>query len=111
MQNLISNAVKYRSARPAHIQIGADRQGDSWLFYVRDNGIGIAPEYQQRIFEIFRRLHSAAVPGTGIGLALCKAIIEEHGGSIWVESEPGAGSTFFFKLPGEAVSAQMSADS
>lgn len=103
MQNLISNAVKYRSARSPQIEIRADREGDSWVFSVRDNGIGLAPEYQERIFEIFRRLHSAAVPGTGIGLALCKAIVEEHGGSIWVVSEPGAGSTFFFKLPAEAV--------
>ena len=100
-QNLIGNALKYRRpATPPAIQIGAVREGATWHFTVRDNGIGIAPEYAERIFEIFQRFHTQGeYPGTGIGLAIARKIAERHGGRIWVESEPGRGSTFHLILP------------
>ena len=98
-QNLIANAIKFRSDKSPEIHIGARREQDAWLFWVRDNGIGIAPQYAERIFMIFQRLHTRkAYPGTGIGLAICKRIVERHGGSIRVESQPGQGSTFYFTL-------------
>ncbi len=98
-QNLVGNAIKFRSAKP-RIRISAEREGDYWRFQFADNGIGIAPEYGQRIFEVFQRLHSiAAYEGTGIGLALCKKLITQHKGKIWVESEEGKGATFIFTLP------------
>src|SRR5262249_39783761 len=101
-QNLISNAIKYRSAEEPRIEISAERQDGPWRFSVRDNGIGISPAYHQRIFRLFQRLHTAhEYPGTGIGLALCKKIVQTHGGDIWVESEAGKGSTFMFTLPAE----------
>ena len=99
-QNLIANAIKFRGKNHPEIRIGATRQGDEWVFSVSDNGIGIDPAYWDKIFEIFKRLHTREeYPGTGIGLAICRRIVERHGGRIWVESEEGKGSTFFFSLP------------
>lgn len=99
-QNLIGNAIKYR--RPdvsPRIHVSARGDGDSWIFSVQDNGIGIEPHYQDYVFQAFHRLHGREIPGSGIGLATCKKIVEAHGGSIWVESELGKGSTFYFRLP------------
>jgi len=99
-RNLIGNALKFRSDPPPVIQVTGERAGNECLFQVSDNGIGIAPEHQQRIFAVFQRLHTRAeYPGNGIGLALCKKIVEQYGGRIWVESRPGAGSSFKFTFP------------
>lgn len=97
-QNLISNAIKYRSEASPEIDISVDRLGQQWLVKVADNGVGIAPEYHDHIFGLFKRLHSRSIDGTGIGLAMCRKIVEGSGGKIWVESAPGRGSTFCLTL-------------
>jgi light-regulated signal transduction histidine kinase (bacteriophytochrome) len=100
LQNLIDNSIKFRSKEPPRIHVGARQLSERLLFFVRDNGIGIDPQYTGRVFAIFQRLHSRDdYPGTGIGLAICRKIIERHGGHIWVDSEPGKGATFYFTLP------------
>jgi two-component system CheB/CheR fusion protein len=98
-QNLISNSIKYRGEETPRIHVSAERDGEGWLFAVRDNGIGIDPQDAGRVFGMFRRLHGNEISGTGIGLALCKKIVERKGGRIWVESEAGRGATFKFIIP------------
>jgi PAS domain S-box-containing protein len=100
-QNLIGNAIKYRSPeRPAHIHVSARSENGSWLFDIRDNGIGFEQQYEDKMFLIFQRLHSRnKYPGTGIGLAICKRIVDRHGGRIWAVGEPGRGATFSFTIP------------
>jgi PAS domain S-box-containing protein len=98
-QNLISNAIKYRSAEPPEIRLIAELSEAGWIISVQDNGIGIEPEYAQQVFGIFKRLHGQKYPGTGIGLAICQRIVERYGGRIWVDSQAGAGSVFRFTLP------------
>jgi PAS domain S-box-containing protein len=98
LQNLIGNAVKYRGNDPIEIHVSANRRGLDWVFGIEDNGLGIAPEDQLRVFMPFIRLPNQNVPGTGLGLAVCKKIVEGYGGAIWVESELGAGSTFYFTV-------------
>jgi light-regulated signal transduction histidine kinase (bacteriophytochrome) len=106
MQNLVSNAIKYRSAeRPLRIHIGVAGAPGEFIFSVADNGQGFNPLYGDRIFGVFHRLHGRDVPGTGIGLSICKKIVERHEGRIWVESQPGQGSTFFFSIPAHLSSA------
>jgi PAS domain S-box-containing protein len=107
LQNLIGNAVKFRRLGQPRIHVGATWQGNEWVLAVRDDGIGMDSAHLDRIFRIFERLHTAdRYPGTGVGLAIAKRIIERHGGRIWVESSPGAGSTFYFSLPTEPEARQ-----
>jgi light-regulated signal transduction histidine kinase (bacteriophytochrome) len=99
-QNLIGNALKYRNAEQARIHISATDRGAAWRFSVQDNGIGIDPQYKEKIFGVFKRLHrDQKYSGTGIGLAICQRVVERYGGRIWVESESGKGATFFFTVP------------
>ncbi|HYI96734.1 MAG TPA: ATP-binding protein [Bryobacteraceae bacterium] len=98
-QNLIGNAIKYKSDAPPKIEISAQETPDEWIISVADNGIGIDPQYSERIFGIFKRLHGRELPGTGMGLAICKRIVERHNGRIWVEPQVGGGSKFSFSLP------------
>ena len=104
-QNLIGNSIKFRGDRTLEIRLGARNQNGEWVLSVRDNGIGIESEYNEQIYRIFQRLHSRSkYPGTGMGLAICKNMVERHGGRIWFESDPGNGSTFFFTLPDAGTS-------
>lgn len=98
-QNLISNAIKFRGSEPLRIHISAEQKDDEWVFSVKDNGIGIEPQYKDKVFDMFRRLHGREYPGVGIGLSLCRRIIERHKGRIWLESEYGKGTVFNFTIP------------
>jgi len=100
--SLMENSIKFRGARRPEIHVSATAENDTWVFSVRDNGIGIDPRHAERIFGLFKRLQNEAFPGAGVGLAITRQIVERHGGRIWVESQPGLGATFYFCLPREA---------
>lgn len=102
MQNLISNGIKYNNKALPQIHVSAKQNTNEWIIAIQDNGIGISPDYFSKVFEIFRRLHTQEeYPGNGIGLAICRRVVERHGGKIWIESDPDQGSTFYFSLPKE----------
>jgi light-regulated signal transduction histidine kinase (bacteriophytochrome) len=106
LQNLIGNAIKFQPGERPRVHLSARREEGYWRFAVRDEGIGIPPEQQQRIFKIFQRLHTSdRYEGTGVGLSICQKIVQRHGGRIWAESAPGAGATFYFTLPAVADAA------
>jgi two-component system, chemotaxis family, sensor kinase Cph1 len=100
LQNIIINGIKYHGTDPPYIHVSAKEEKNEWVFSIKDNGIGIEKQFYERIFGIFQRLHSRdEYSGTGIGLAICRRIVERHNGRIWLESEPGKGTTFYFSLP------------
>ena len=102
--HLVGNALKFRSEKPPVVRVGAARDGGSWRFSVKDNGIGTEKQYFERIFRVFQRLHTREqYPGSGIGLAVCEKIVLRHGGRIWLESEVNRGTTFFFTVPDREV--------
>jgi light-regulated signal transduction histidine kinase (bacteriophytochrome) len=98
-QNLIGNGIKFHGKKLPRVHVSAEQNEKEWVFSVKDNGIGIDPQYFDRVFIIFQRLHRAEYPGTGIGLAIAKRIVHRHGGRIWIESQPGKGSTLYFTIP------------
>jgi light-regulated signal transduction histidine kinase (bacteriophytochrome) len=102
-QNLVGNSLKYRGTDPPRIEISAERSGTNWIFSAQDNGIGISSAYHEKIFIPFKRLHGQHYPGSGVGLAICRRIVERLGGRIWVESELGHGATFYFSVPAPVV--------
>jgi light-regulated signal transduction histidine kinase (bacteriophytochrome) len=110
MQNLIGNALKYRGNEAPRIHVSARRQPEEWVFSIADNGQGIAAPYQAQVFNLFTRLHGQNYPGSGIGLATCRRIVERYRGRIWVESEENRGSTFFFTLPAKQEVREQAAD-
>ena len=107
-QNLVSNAIKYRSQQPPRIRVSAERRNGVWRVAVADNGMGIATEHHERIFGVFKRLHGKQIPGTGIGLAICQRVVERYKGRLWVESQPDKGATFYFTL--QAGESQKTSD-